>query len=331
MKTLGSVLAGFSASVLLASPAEWMVHRYMLHPKTRNFINRNSAIGHNDKHHGAYNGPAHYYRDITNEHEVIHFSKGDVALIHGVSAGIGYGIYKTLASRVYEEEGVGFVSGFIAGTAAYYAAYEILHHYMHDIGKRRLEINRVLGNVIQGEPDNNLRLSKPLLDDLCNEVELRVDARKELPYPDSLLERLSAQIAYNRTEAHEARTGLTNIRVADPAGALMVTTAEMLRREREHHDTLGAWGRLKYAGKRFIHRQMRNSPAFQYIDNHHFVHHRRFMQNLNVVFPLADVALGTQVKSSKEYLENEKAYWLCPNSPDVKKFELADSALLSVK
>jgi len=83
---------------------------------------------------------------------------------------------------------------------------------------------------------------------------------------------------------------------------------------------LSIFQKLLYWGERKIQKQFRSSPIFQYLDNHHFIHHYQWLNNLNVVFPLADYILRTKVDSSREFLEKEKLYWLCPNSPDKTPF-----------
>jgi hypothetical protein len=324
---LASYLGGFFASTTLASPVEWAVHRYMLHPKSRNLINTRSAISHNDRHHGAYSGPEHYYRDMSNAHEKIHFSKKWVAIIHTVSAGVGIGVYEGLTKipalqSGYEGEQNAFVGGFITGIGLYYAAYEILHHNMHVIGARRHGINTVFGNRLQEVPDGKLRFSKPTLDDLCDHVEMRIDSGKNTRNRP-LIEQLEQEHLYNLTEGHHERVGgkasLKKIRTEE---ALEQTVEEMRGKEHEYRSSLNFFGRTKYTVARFLHHQMRTSPAFQHIDNHHFVHHFQYYKNLNVVLPVADIILGTEIACSKEDLRKGKMYWICPNSPDAEKFVL---------
>ncbi|HSU72281.1 MAG TPA: hypothetical protein VLJ21_00345, partial [Candidatus Binatia bacterium] len=228
IEDIGSVIANFAAGVatplfVLGSPTEWAVHRYLLHPETRNCLNRGSARGHNDLHHGAYNGPAHYYRDVTNEHEVIHFSPGDVSVIAAGGAVIGTALDRARAfvdKQPFGERNIAFIAGALAGTMAYYVAYEFTHHYMHVIGQRRHAINHELGRFIQGEPDGNLRFSKPLLDDICNHVERYADQNAGRAYPaagdapEALTSRLEQQLAYNQSELHDNRCAKANITVS---------------------------------------------------------------------------------------------------------------------
>ena len=338
IEELANAAANFAAGValplfVLGSPTEWLVHRYLLHPEKRNFLNRASGIGHNDKHHGAYSGPEHYYRDVTNEHEIIHFSKGDVSLIAvgGLAVGTALDRVRSLSEKQpFGTNNVAFLAGMLTGTMAYYVAYEFTHHYMHVIGQRRLAINRTLGTLIQESSDGNLRFSKPLLDDICNEVEWRVDrfAGKDVPdihyFPKNLIERLETQLNYNRTHEADARAGkpLVLLPKGDEEKALEELTELMINRETQYRAQLTRYQRFKYSIERYVQKQLRGSGTFQYIDNHHFVHHYQYKKNLNVVFPLADKIFGTQVDSSKKCLEENKTYWICLNSPDVKKFEL---------
>lgn len=319
-----SYLGGFTASSLIASPAEWMVHRYMLHPKTRNILNTHSGISHNDRHHGAYSGPEHYYRDMSNAHEKIHFGKKWVMLIHALSAGIGLGASELagMVSSDYKEHNSSFVAGFLTGTAVYYGAYEILHHHMHVIGRRRYAINSVFGNQLEEHPEGHLRFSKPTLDDLCNHVEMRIDAKKDTRDAE-LLHLLEHEREYNLTETHDQRAkGKVTLKNIDIEDAVEESVSTLRAQEQDYRSSLGVFGRVKYAATRFLLGQMRLSPAFQYMDNHHFVHHFQYYKNLNIVFPLADAIMGTRVDCSKKRLREQKAYWICPNSPNVTPFKL---------
>lgn len=42
-----------------------------------------------------------------------------------------------------------------------------------------------------------------------------------------------------------------------------------------------------------MNRWIERTRAFQWLNAHHFIHHRYAFRNLNVVFPLADWLLGT--------------------------------------
>ncbi len=292
-------------------------------------MNRASARGHSDIHHKAYRGPAHYYRDVTNEHATIHFSLGDVGRITGISAGVGFAVdraYSALNKRSdFNLADGAFIAGTVAGTLAYYACYEFSHHYMHVIGQRRLSINRVLGNIIQGESDEKLRFSKPLLDDICNAVEVHVDTRVGKSQPSfsidaALVRRLEEQIEYNR------ELGKATIALAENDGnqILASTAGEMLEREEKYRASLSLLKKPLYWLDRQVQRQLRASPVFQYVDNHHFVHHMQWLNNLNVVFPLMDVVARTKVDSSRAFLEENKQYWPCPNSAETAKFSIPE-------
>lgn len=314
---------------LLGSPTEWAVHRYLLHPETRNFLNRASAIGHHDKHHGAYNGPEHYYRDITNEHEVIHFSPSDVLKILGSAAIVGAGLDRARSlvdPQPFGAKNLAFIGGVLAGTGAYYITYEFTHHYMHVIGQRRLAINRSFGAHLQEQPDGNLRGSKPLLDDICNVVERKADG-ETCSFGPKLISRVEELIKYNTSELHYNRVGKIRVDVepTDAEDILVQVAQEMQDREKLLCAGKTWWQRKKYGFGRFIQRQLRSSPVFQFLDNNHYMHHYKYRKNLNVVFPLADIVLGTKADSSRKFLEENKAYWLCPNSPDTKKFALEET------
>lgn len=318
-------ITGFS----LGSPVEWEIHRDMLHAKQplRNkipFIDKASR-GHHDNHHGAYKGPAHYYRDITNENEVIHFAKSDVGIIATVSAVVG----GALASAFYlsgEEKNIegaiGFACGVLTGAMAYYGTYEFTHHYMHVIGSRRLEINRVFGDKIQGgekNRDGKLRISKPLLDDICNSIEMAVDdiSAGSLYYTEKRYE-LAHRIKKN-VEANIKND--VNIASFDTDNLIHETLDVMLEREREVREHLSIMKRFRYAVEREVQSTLRNSSTFQRMDNHHFLHHFRYDRNLNVVAPAMDYMMGTKEDSSVKRLTEDKRLWLCPNSPEIEPFK----------
>lgn len=320
---------GVALSLSVSSPVEWAVHRYLLHPKKINFLNEKSERGHARIHHKAYstkNGAAHYYRDITNEHAVIHFSLGDVGLIHGISAAVGLGIDRAYAylseKNDFSVNDGAFIGGVVGGSCIYYLAYEISHHYMHVIGKRRKTINEVLGNSLQSTPDGQLRFSKPLLDDICSDVEWHVDrnvGKRQATYSfdSALIERFEQQAEYNRAQ------GVINVPVSAQE-TLDKVTNDMVEREENLRASFGIFKKRLYWIDRKIQKQLRSSPVFQYLDNHHFIHHYQWLNNLNVVFPLADCVLGTNVDSSRKFLDDNKLYWLCPNSPDTIPFPIPE-------
>ena len=335
-QALTSLLGGVALSISVGSPAEWMVHKYILHatPRQRkrmSFI-RNASIGHNDKHHGAYKGPAHYYRDITNENEVIHFSKKDVGVIAGVGGIIGLAAdrgYSAIAGKSsFGVEDAAFVAGMIGGTLGYYGIYEFTHHYMHAIGKRRLSINRALGDIMQdNERDGNLRFSKPLLDDICSSVESRIDkpVSKRLNkfyFEPNLIKRLEKQTKINRNNEFKGNHEAAKVSAKNSEDTLNQLVAEMLHREEELISKLSPSERTGHFLERKVQKYLRKLPLFQYLDNHHLIHHFRYGSNLNVVFPLMDVLMRTERDSSGEELEKNRDYWLCPNSPDLELFSL---------
>ena len=332
LEMIQSFIAGTAVSLSIGSPAEWAVHKYMLHasPRARRrvpFI-EGSARGHNDIHHKAYNGPEHYYRDVTNEHEIIHFSPSDVGIIAAASAVVGAAIDRAIALAAnapeFKAENASFVAGAVAGTLAYYGVYEFTHHYMHVIGERRLAINRVLGDTIQGgQRDGMLRFSKPLLDDICNTVEAHIDYPYHFSDSDSsLISRLNKQIEDNSQLPMKKRPKLA-YKHQEGAAVLERTEIAMAEREQEYRRDLTLSESFRYTISRRIQRTLRVSPLFQRLDNHHFLHHRYYGKNLNVALPLMDYLAGTKADSSFSALEENKSYWLCPNSPDTAKFERA--------
>jgi hypothetical protein len=341
---IGAFSAGTALGFSLGSPTEWAIHKYILHalPRSRkrnSFIDA-AARGHNDRHHGAYKAPAHYYRDITNEHEIIHFAKSDVGLIAGISTLIGAGInqaHAALSSRPSVSLGnAAFVGGFLTGTMTYYGCYEIFHHYMHVIGQRRLAINRVIGDLIQGGEqyrDGNLRVSKPLLDDICNETEAIVDQtlwqeNKTLPisYSPALIERLYNQIKVNIECNLTGEKPVLALSPEKAAEILIDTSAIFAEKEKIVVAALSPRKRFRYAIQRMLDQQLRTSQLFKYLDNHHFIHHQKYGKNLNVLVPCMDYICGTKAESSSAMLESNTRYWLCPNSPEVKAFFYKEAA-----
>lgn len=352
MTDLAELITLFSGAaavgLAIGSPVEWLIHRYLLHPKKNEivpYVNDNTKRGHTDIHHRGYSAPWNYYQNATNEHVVLHFAKQDVALIHSIAAGVGIGLDRAYAAYV-GASGVGpadtaIVLGMLAGAALYYSLYESMHHVMHVNGKRRLGINRVLGDRIQygagyvsGRPrrlisddptskiDEKLRFSKPLLDDICYEVQANIERNintktTSYSFSDGVVSRLKEQLTLNRASKR-------NPIVAIPEGTerelLENVTTEMIERERESRASL-SWYQKPFAWlKRTGERALRWLPPFKYLDNHHFVHHIGMYLNLNVVFPLMDFIMGTKADSSVAQLESIPGYWLCPNSAESEKF-----------
>lgn len=347
---LGSFCTGTALGLSLGSPAEWAIHKYLLHASQSSrkiipFI-EGASRGHNDNHHGAYKAPEHYYRDVTNENEVIHFAKSDVGIIGGIAAFVGTVIERAQAivTNNYQFGGsnVAFIAGVLSGTMMYYGSYELVHHQMHVLGKRRLTINRVLGDTIQGgqaHRDGNLRLSKPLLDDICATIERDIDAaspletaRESFILPNgkggnSLSNRLEGQIRVN--ESDSSLRSHIEIAPADALDVLTTTYEHMKESEETNRSTLGVRERIGYFFERSLQRIVRASPLFKRLDNHHYLHHRKYGKNLNVVFPAMDYCMGTKEESSVAALEENRNYWLCPNSPDEQRFKRKVAPLLS--
>ena len=339
IESIGAFCAGAAAGLSLASPAEWAIHKYLLHasPKSRKRIPfiEGASRGHNDNHHGAYKAPEHYYRDITNEHEVIHFAKSDVGIIAGIAVAVGAALERTHAvvaeNYQFDETNAAFIAGVLAGTMGYYGCYEFIHHHMHVLGKRRLTTNRILGDTIQGgtqHRDGNLRLSKPLLDDICNAIEKNIDRATSVALfkaslnntsKSSLSTRLTSQIEENYY-SHQPKPSIAV--GPDDASQIIATTYErMMESDRDYRATLSTKDLMKYALKRRLQKTLRASPIFRSLDNHHFIHHRKYGKNLNVVFPLMDSLKKTKAESTAAILEEIKDYWLCPNSPDTRLFD----------
>ena len=330
MNILTGILLGASA-VPVASVSEWVLHKYGLHmPKDKRagkpLYVINMAEAHHDEHHRAFKGPAHYYRDVTNENAVSEFSANDHKRIRNYS--VATGVAGALAIDAIQGRAPGLVSAasaaLFAGTAILYDhAYEFTHYYMHEIGERRLHINRKLGEYIQGsESDGRLRLSKPLLDDICTAVDNYVDKKtmhKQLcGFDVDITDKLRLQIAVNREQQRPCVQALPGSEVT----ILDAVTRDIYAEEENKREVSSAEEMRTYTRERRIQRLLRNSRAFQFIDNHHFLHHFKLNRNFNVVLPIVDMLFGTYEDSSKATLDEKQQYWLCPNSPNVKPFEL---------
>jgi len=297
-----SIAAGFAATKIIAGPAEWAVHKYILHSKTRpnKFIEK-SSIAHNDMHHFAYMAPQHYYRDTTNEDVTVHFGAKDVALIAAGGAAMGG------AMSLIPGIGPAAAVGSMLGTVSAYGLYEFTHHYMHVIGERRLDIGRVFGDYAEGgNRSGELLLPKPTLDSLCSFVDDKLDGRKtSFPYSDNCKVVLAEQ-------------GITT----DLDEMIGYTVGAMREKESEFAKTATKKEMRTYTVERKMNQILRRNGLFQRLDNHHFLHHKKFGKNLNVVWMWYDHVAGTKMDSSPELLMSHKKYWLCPNSPDVEKFSL---------
>lgn len=330
MNILAGVLLGASA-VPVASLSEWVLHKYGLHmPKDKRagkpLYIINMAEAHHDEHHRAFKGPAHYYRDVTNENAVSEFSANDHKRIRNYS--IATGIAGALAIDAVQGRAPGLISAgaaaLFAGTAILYDhTYEFTHHYMHEIGERRLHINRKLGEYIQGgESDGRLRLSKPVLDDICtavdNYVDEKVPRKQSYNFNEKLTDKLREQIGVNRERQQPRIQALPG-----SEGAILdAVTRDVYAEEENKRELHSSEEARAYNRERRIQRFLRNSRAFQFIDNHHFLHHFKLNRNFNVVLPLVDMLFGTYENSSRATLDEKQQYWLCPNSPNVQPFPL---------
>lgn len=327
-----SLPGGLGLTALAMPLVERTVHRWWLHAKKNEIIevklgpielspNKASTKGHTE-HHLTHRGPAHYYHDITNEHNVIHFAKGDVVTLEAVFSGLAAATetaYSVIANQpAFTPRTALFAAGAAVATFGGWFTYEVFHHYMHVIGKRRLAINRELGNIVQGrQSDDNLRFSKILLDDIGTVVEDHVDkyvgkSAPDISLDDSLVKRFAGQIAYNKYESDLSPVVAVDEKSA--RGILVELAYKMLKREQRIRSSLSGTSKVRYWLDRKMQSQMRHSYIFKKLDNHHFMHHYEWYKNLNVVFPFMDKIMGTKVDSSVEALENNKKYWLCPNS-----------------
>jgi len=159
---------------------------------------------------------------------------------------------------------------------------------------------------------------------VCNQMEFQLDRnykrkKPEFHFEDSLIQRLERQIGYN-LERQDISQPNMSADSDDALEVLHVTTNSLLERERNYRDSLNTGGKIKNLFGRRIQKNLRVSPLFQYIDNNHFIHHYKYGKNLNVVFPISDIIFGTKEDSTISTLEENRRYWLCPNSPDVQPF-----------
>lgn len=65
-------------------------------------------------------------------------------------------------------------------------------------------------------------------------------------------------------------------------------------------------------------RRMERSWLFRRLNGHHLLHHRYMHKNFNVVFPIADLLLGTLVTRAKTHFAQPQ----CPAVPDVQPLDL---------
>jgi hypothetical protein len=308
MTMIYDTLLSTAATLVVSGPAEWAIHKYVLHANKKlreiPFMNK-AATSHNDNHHSAYMAPEHYYRDLTNEHVLVHFAPSNVAQIAvgGALFGAGLGAVTPLSA-------VGGAIGGVIGTMTTYGLYEFTHHYMHVVGERRLEIGRVFGDLVEnGERSGKLRLPKPTLDALCTVVDDKLDGRDtSFKYMQNCRDVLADQ-NYNFSEA-------------DLGELLAQTTKSVSEWEQDYLLSASSDEAKKYHSERKMHRLLRHSSLFERLDHHHFVHHRKYGANLNIVWMWFDHLIGTKEDSSPDALLANSKYWLCPNSPDIDKFTL---------
>lgn len=324
-----SYLAGVATITVAAPFVEWYIHKAIMHiPKPNRDLKKadpliktiapvakkyivDASVAHDDNHHGAYKGPSHYYRDDSNHDAVLHFSKKDIGAIVGLSTAVGTGISAVFNAITQQPQLLNgaFIAGTSAASFAYYAAYEISHHYMHVITERRHEISHELGELIEKEPGSeSLRFSKPFLDDMCNEIERAIDKnyknpKKTITFSPQLVQTFQEQLRVNEDVTKNDIDETIFYQLTDI----------MLQKEREKRASLKPLQKIQYLIDRNVQRICRHHKGFEKVDYHHFLHHYRRMNNLNVVWPIADRVLKTHTDSSRAVLNKPKRFWLCPN------------------
>jgi hypothetical protein len=338
-------LSGAVGGVLLGSVsapfAEWVIHRDVMHVippkrKGRSSFVKKSSEAHHDEHHKAFSVPAHYYRDLTNAHCISTFNNKHVASIGLGSASVALAVSSGpayLFDLLPSTQG-SFVLGFTTAALGYYAIYELVHDRMHDIGQQRLLVGNILGDMIQGgQRDGKLRLSKPLLDELCDAYQpllktLPSSSSASVPtissiapkFSSSTIKELGSQLEMNRQkgEAVVAIEPGEEHKILDE-----VATELLLRPQSTKHLPAEPTSLLRRSALAWTDKMIRGTQWFQFLDRHHFVHHVAFWKNLNVVWPLADRMLNTLQDSSACTLSDPKCFkrsWLCPNPPPSPPF-----------
>eukprot|EP00808_Paulinella_micropora_P023247 g8500.t1 len=356
LSTTASIVLGCATSALVCPFAEWKIHKDIMHllppqRKGASLFAKKSSEAHHDEHHKAYSPPAHYYKDESNAHAISTFNNNHIALIltgaatvSGMLCGL-HGVLNT-GALLWCDAYSGFSCGFVSSTLAYYGMYEFLHALMHDIGRDKIAMGRILGHLIQAglpddlsnlstfqaktlECDGKLRLSKPLLDaiykDICDSCtggkgNGRVENGKRRVFRTWVVEEFKRQVAINR----DVTAATVKLRPGEEEASLeAMASAYFSSGWADQRDNLaGPPSRNIGPFWIFLEANIRAAPWFIFLDNHHHVHHLRFWKNLNVVFPLADYVMGTLHLSSNSWL-NEPGnikFWLCPNSPDLSPF-----------
>ncbi len=289
-------LIGATSALGIAPFAEWAVHKYIMHqpPSGRtNKLMRDASIGHQDDHHQSYRAPHHYYRDATNEKSVIHFSPKYVGLIAGVSTGVGLIVSAGIdyISEKYLNTQIPILettAGFATGIMAHYAAYEITHHQMHVLGEKRQKIIESLEQKLyQKVPSDQerLRLSKPLVDDIC-EVVMR-----------------GQEISEGLEKRYEEQRRVSSTRGAKYSELRLQNLVDYARVMIKNSPPKGIEKVTSMAVE-----ALRKFPLFKYMDNHHFLHHAHMGCNFNMVWPVADWLFKTQAKGKIAELEHRDNY-----------------------
>ena len=70
-------------------------------------------------------------------------------------------------------------------------------------------------------------------------------------------------------------------------------------------------------------RRLEKSWVFYRLNGHHLLHHRYMHKNFNVVFPLADLLLGTLMPRAKTRFAQARG----PSVPDVQPQEMAEASV----
>lgn len=307
---------GIITGFLAGSVAEWPVHKYILHnPDSQVPFIKGATQGHHWNHHPAYCPAEHYFEDGTNEQAVTHFSPSDVGIIMGASGGIG-ALLSQLPHVLKGQTHFGlnegaFAGGFLVGAGAYYVLYETTHNLMHALNERRQHLYYTLGDALQNnQPDNNLRLSLPLLEKIAQEV------RSEEFFQSETIDRLTRQVRMNRQKKGQLCPYIPFAEEEIPQVLEHVRKKEHAY-EAERQQTRSWTQKLQDT----VIEIALSSPTFQAMARHHYMHHFADHTNLNVVLPLMDHIRGTKVNSSIAQLEHKQALWHLPN-PTARRAEM---------
>ncbi len=328
--------SAYLTMIPLTSFVEWGIHRFMMHaPKSKRipYFSKAQSESHNDKHHGAYKAPKHYYQDAWNDNIVSKFSWTEVAKIYAGTMGISFGaaaLYNVVRAKITGQpvavdwtNDAAFMAGVTAAVGTYYGAYETTHDWMHVIGKERYKIHEVFAHAVQNTPDGKLRMPKDVLDNMTNAIETIVDATLKNNAPIEIDSKLVLDVKHYL--AHNRRNGVEMNDISSYS-LLKNVTHQMAEYERERRAKLTGFSRTTDTLRRKTMGYVRNSDWFKWIDNHHYIHHDvdPDKTNLNVVLPIADLTLGTRKDSSSAALRDEskmQTIWICPYAPTFgKKF-----------